>query len=181
MENLLITSLFPLLGIIFSVILSFVISKYQNKIDLSKIHSEFISKLYSKRLDAYLEIFDLISGYAKIIKRKGIFYDELLDFYEKYSNLDSKSSLLFSYTTFHSAQLMEKIKEILDCHKKQNISDKQKEDLLNKLLYVETTMKLELGVYVYRDPTIIIGKFDIPERKKEMIDDIIQKYSKKYI
>jgi len=39
-------------------------------------------------------------------------------------------------------------------------------------------MKLELGVYVYRDPATIIKKYDFPERKKKMLEVIIQNYSK---
>jgi len=178
MKNLEIVSLISLFGVIIPAIISFIVSKYQNKFELIKIHSEFIGQLYSKRLGAYLKIFELISEYAKIIKRKGIIYEELLDFYEKYSRLDSKSSLLFSYTTFHSDKLMKKVSEFLNCQKPYVFSNNQKNDLLNKLGYVETTMKLELGVYLYKDPKTIIKKFDIPVRKKKMIDDIMKNYSK---
>jgi len=178
MENISIVSLLSLLGVIISVTLSFIISKYQNKIELIKIHSEFIGKLYSKRLEAYLEIYELVSGYIKDIKRKGIIYAELLVFYENYSKLDSKSGILFSYTGFYSDQLMKRIATFLINNKTSPFTDNQKEDLLEKLEYVETTMKLELGVYVYRDPATIIKKYDFPERKKKMLEVIIQNYSK---
>ena len=181
MENLMILSLWPPLGVLISVIVSIFISRSQNNTEKIKIYGEFVGKLYSKRLEAYLEIFELISDYVKIIKRKGLLYEELLDFYEKYSKLDSKSGLLFSYTAFHSDKLMIEIREILSCKKCEKpciFSENQKTDLINKLGYVETTMKLELGVYAYRDPTTIIEKINIPERKKEIVNDIMHNYLK---
>ena len=178
MEELELSALIALIGVIISALLSFIISKYQNKIELIKTHSGFIGQLYSKRLDAYLRIYEVISDYIKVIKRKGILYEELLVFYESYSKLDSESGLLFSYTAFHSDQLIKKIEEILESIKKGVLSDSQKADLLDKLQYVETTMKLEVGVYLYKDPATIVKKYDIPKRKRKMLGYIMNNYSK---
>ena len=178
MENAVVVSLFPLLGIIISVTLSFIISKYQIKMELIRIHSEYNRQLYSKRLEAYPEIFELVSGFIKIIERKEISIEKLLEFYEKYSKLDSKSSLLFSYTTLSSKQLMEKIGKILICKETHVFSAEDLVDLLEKLRKVETTMKFELGIYVYTNPTTITKNFDIPERKKKALYDIMQEYLK---
>jgi len=168
-----------LLSFIIPAIVSVIVCKYQNKIELIKTHSEFIGQLYSKRIKAYLEIYNLVSSYIKVINRKGISSEELIKFYECYSKLDSKYGLLFSYTSFHSAQLMIKIDETLKkFHKNHNFSDNQKVELLEKLGFVETTMKIELGVYVYKDPVTTIKKYEFPEKKKKMINGIIQNYLK---
>jgi hypothetical protein len=175
MDNIIVISLFPLLGVIISVTLTFIMNKYQNKIELIKIYSEFIGELHFRKLEAYLKIYELVSGFIKIIRRKGILYEELLEFYKKYSKLDSKSGLLFSHTTSSSSQLIEKIGEILICREKYVYSENFKEDLLEKLRNVETTMKLELGVYSIQDPTAIIKKFNIPERKRKDLEKIIKR------
>jgi hypothetical protein len=49
-----------------SVALSFIINKFQVKIALRKIQSEFSGKLYSKRLENYLEIYELVSKFSRM-------------------------------------------------------------------------------------------------------------------
>jgi hypothetical protein len=165
-----IAALFPFLGIIISVILSYLIS---NKINLLKIQSEFSGQLYKKRLKAYLEIFELVSGFTKIIKRKGFSYDELKDFYEKYSILDSKLGLLFSYSISSSSRLMEEINKNLSCLKPgDTIYKDSNKDITRKLGDVELSMKYELGIFVYTDPLKIIKKFKLPETYKEALAEM---------
>ena len=171
------SALIALSGVIISVTLSLIVNAYKNKTEILKIHSWFISQLYSKRLKLYLKIFELISAYIKIIKNNGIFYEELNIFNEEYSKLDSKSSLLFSYTTPYSAELMIKLRELLKFDKTHVFSEKQKKNLIKKLAIIETTMKLELGIYNYKDPVSVFKKIHIPLRKKEMIKEIKRYYS----
>jgi len=167
MNTELVVALISLVGVIISVTLSCIIS---NKINLLKIHNEFSRKLYSKRLIAYLEIYELISGFVKIIKRKVISYDELIDFYDKYSTKDSKFGLLFSYTVYSSSRLIEEIEEIIS-NKKTNytISNDLKENILKRLGVVELSMKFELGVFTYTNPAIIMKKFNLPKIYREAL------------
>ena len=99
------------IGVILSVIVSLIISEVKNRTELTKIHSQFNRQLYSRRLKAYLEIAELVSGFLKIVRRNGISYKQLNNFYEKFSTLDSKSSLLFSYTNISAGELMDAIKK----------------------------------------------------------------------
>ena len=94
--NEIVVALIAFLGVIISVTLSFITIQYQNRIALKKIYSEFGGQLYSKRLEVYPEIYELVSGFCKLIDKKRISYEELNDFYEEYSIQDSKSGLLFS-------------------------------------------------------------------------------------
>jgi len=181
MEDKIIISLISFLGIVFSVTLSFIISKYQNKLEIIRIHSEFIGQLYSERLKAYLDIYNLISGFIKIIKRKRITKEELIVFYEEYSILDSKYGVLFSHTTLRSSQLIKKITDLISCKEKFELSGDQEIELIEKLGEVETSMKLELGIYIYRDPTRIIKNLNIPKIKKEILDNIDKKNETKRI
>jgi hypothetical protein len=135
----------------------------------------FTRQLYSKRLEAYHEIFELVSGFIKIINRENISYEKLLEFYQEYCKLDSKSSLLFSYTTTSSSDLIKKIGEILIFIEKYVFSENLKKELLVMLGNVETTLKVELGVYSYPDPTTITKKFEIPEKKKKALEKILEK------
>jgi len=99
------------IGVIISAIVSFIVVEVKNRTAINKIQSKFNRKLYSKRLKAYLEIAELVSGFLKIVRRNGISYKQLNNFYEKFSTLDSKSSLLFSYTNISAGELMDAIKK----------------------------------------------------------------------
>jgi len=139
------------------------------------IQNKFSGKLYTRRLEAYLEIFELVSGFIKIIKRKGILYEELKIFYEKYSALDSKSGLLFSYSVYSSSELMEEIKNILSCKKTMVAScEELKKNLLKKLAVVELTMKCELGVFEYTNPTKIMKKYKLPGTNREALAEMFK-------
>jgi hypothetical protein len=70
MDEKIVVALIALSGVIISVVLSFIVNYYQNKIALKKIHSEFSGKLYSKRLEMYLEIYELVSEFCKAIEKK---------------------------------------------------------------------------------------------------------------
>jgi len=83
MEKEVQSAVIAFIGVIISASISLIISEIKNRIELNKIHSKFNGQLYSKRLKAYLEIFELVSGFLKIVRRKGISYKQLNDFYEK--------------------------------------------------------------------------------------------------
>ena len=155
-------------GVIISTIVSFIIGEVKSKTELNKIHSKFNRKLYSKRLKAYLKIAELVSGFLKVVRRKGISCKQLNNFYKEYSDLDSKSSLLFSYTNIYSGKLMDEIKKILSCHKKAGIiCDDSKVNLKKKLVDVELSMKYELDVFEYKKPGAIIKNSKKPESYQE--------------
>ena len=153
--NEIVVALIALVGVIISVSLSFIINHYQNKIALKKIHSEFSGKLYSKRLDIYLEIYELVSDFWKTVEKKRISYEELNDFFEKYSILDSKSGLLFSSSLVKSSYyLRKKLREILTSHKMGDTFSKNSIYTLRKFIaQVELSMKYELGVFGYESPS----------------------------
>jgi 5-bromo-4-chloroindolyl phosphate hydrolysis protein len=145
-ENTVITLFVPIisfLGVIISAIVSFVISKGSRNVESMKIHYEFKKELNSKRLEAYLEIYNLVSGFIKKMERKGISDKDLNVFYEEYSILDSKSALLFEKDTAAAARkLMKKIGLV-----NQNIGtidDNLNKELIKMSREVENSMKIEL-------------------------------------
>jgi len=159
MDEKIVVALIALSGVIISVILSFIISYYQNKIALKKIHSEFSGKLYSKRLECYLEIFELVSEFVKTIRSKSISYNELNDFYEKYSIKDSKLGLLFSSDMIKSSyNLRKEVIKILASHKEGDTIGKNllyKHNIGRFLAKIELSMKHELGVFGYENPSTL--------------------------
>lgn len=168
------------IGVILSAIVSLIISEFKNRIELNKIHSKFNSQLYSRRLKAYLEIAELVSGFLKVVRRKGISYKQLNKFYKKFSALDSKSSLLFSYTNISSGELMDEIKKILSCHKKADgiICDDIIISLKKKLVNVELSMKYELDVFEYKKPGAIIKEYKLPYSYQEALAKLKRKHRK---
>ena len=160
--NEIVVALIALAGVIISVILSFIISQYQNKIALKKIHSEFSGKLYSKRLEIYLETYELISKFSRmvdseIVEGKQISYEELQDFFNKYLIQDSKSGLLFnSYTVKASYNLRKAMKKILTSHKTGDTFSKNRMYMfLRFIAQVELSLKHELGVFGYESPSMM--------------------------
>ena len=173
--NEIVVALIALAGVIISVSLSYIINHYQNKIALKKIHSEFSGKLYSKRLDVYLEIYELISDFWKTVEKKRISYEELSDFFEKYSILDSKSGLLFSSSLVKSShRLRKQVRKIFTSHKAGDTFNKSSiYNLRGFLAQVELSMKYELGVFGYASPSTMedseLAKAysEIQEREKD--------------
>ena len=160
--NEIIVALIALGGVIISVILSFIINQYQHKIALKKIHSEFSGKLYSKRLETYLEIYELVSQFCRMIDsrvddKKRISYEELYDFYNKYLIKDSKSGLLFSSCMVKSSyNLRTEVKKILTNHKIEDTFSKNlMYNLRKSFSQVELSLKHELGVFGYESPSIM--------------------------
>jgi hypothetical protein len=161
-------ALISLSGIILSLVLNTILYKYREKIEFIKANYEFAGQLYSKRLELYLEIYELISGFSKIIREREISYEELCDFYKKYSILDSRSGLLFSYTAKLSYNLINEISEIVIFKKPVGIVSKDtKDNLIIRLNEIERSMKLELNVYHYKDITSMKQKLKLPETYQE--------------
>jgi len=170
MNNEVLAAFISLSGVIFSVLLSCIIS---NKLSFIKIQSEFSIQLYTKRLESYLEIFELVSGFVKTIKRREITFEKTKEFYEKYSVLDSKFGLLFSYTIHSSYLLMKETKKILTRQKTDDVINEEiKKELIKKLGDVELSMKYELGVFAFKNPATIMKKFKLPETYKEALAEL---------
>ena len=168
------------MGAIVTGLLGFIIGNHHNKIEYIKAQSEFSRQLYSARLKAYTEIYELVSGFIKnIYRNEYISYAELNDFYKMYSLLDSKSGLLFSYTTRSSANLMQEIGKILKNHSNEeadNIFFYDLEDKLRRnLVNVENSMKYELGVYIFKNPIAIMRKLELTKTGTETLDKVYAK------
>ena len=164
-----IVALISLSGVVISSILSFIISKFHYKIELDKIQNNFREHLYIKRLDAYLLIYELISGFVHDIRNKLITYDDLNAFYGKYIILDSKYGLLFSYALNPSYILIRVIKTTLN-NKKDNdtISKKIKIKIVKKIRDVEISMKNELGIILYKNPLEIMKNYKLLNTYREI-------------
>jgi len=174
MDNEILTALISLFGIIFSVILSCTIS---SKLGLIKTQSEFSKQLYKKRLKSYLEIYELVSNFVKIINRRKISFEKMKEFYEKYSILDSKYGLLFSYTIHSSSELIKETNKILTGKKIDDAIDEEiKKKLINKLGNVELAMKYELGVFAFKNPSTIMKRFKLPEKYREALAKLDERW-----
>jgi len=138
--------------VIISAFVALVVTLLQNQVAQRKIYSEFSGKLYSQRLSAYLEMFELVSGFMKKSCDCKISHAELEHFCETYSNQDSKWGLLFSSRMVQSSHdLILEMRKILGQYKPGDTIDMQ--DLReNFLTQVELSMKYEIGAFAFDAP-----------------------------
>ena len=172
METKIIETIISVSGVLAVGILSYYAGKQQNKTEIIKIQNEYNLLLYSERLKAYQEIFELVSAFVKPIRRDKIKYSELEDFYNKYSLLDSKHGVLFAYTIRSSSDLMKNIKNILDDRKNHDIFIEKTDGLLRYLGDVENTMRHELGTL---NLSLINNDFKLPKTTTEALDRLYLK------
>jgi len=154
--------------VIISAFVALVVTLLQNQVAQRKIYSEFSGKLYSLRLNAYLEMFELISRFIKKACDHRISYAELDHFYENYSNQDSKWSLLFSSRMVQSSHdLILEMRRMLGQYKPDDTIDVRdlRENFLTK---VELAMKYEIGAFAFDAP----GSFGYSQYAQTYIDTI---------
>lgn len=153
MDTNVVTAIIALSGVILSVLLSFASSKRTLRIELEKVYRTieqgYASRLFDKRIDAYLIIFQLLSDFVKFIR-----YDEseklsLKEFLNKLNEYDSNHGILFSNDTglkFHllrkHIRFFVKNNKVID----ELISD-EKTGILEKIGAVEIALKNELGIF----------------------------------
>lgn len=147
------TAIIAFLGVLISVLLSYLSSRRSLKIELEKVHRTiehgYGSKLFEKRVDAYQQIFQALADFVKFIK-----YDEakkvsLEEFLMRLNEYDSRFGLLFSRDTAMKLHLLRKHIRPLVNNKNEieNLKAEEITELLGQIGPVEIAMKNELGVY----------------------------------
>jgi len=152
---------------ILTILTSSITSVLVSWVALKKIHSAFGEKLYEERLKAYREIFELVSEYGKTVHRGRYSFENLENFYDAYSNLDSKWSLLFNSDTGDcSWRMMEELGNILGRQQRGTaIDEESKRKTLAFLEKIENSLKKELGVYEFKNP--FVTRYGLPKNSQQ--------------
>jgi hypothetical protein len=101
-------ALIALAGVVFSVIVSVLVSMRQTNTELERLRVEirqiYTDKLVEKRLEVYPAFYALLSSFAKEVSDHGVVTNEgVVTLRAQLSKLDSKCALLFSSHTGHIA------------------------------------------------------------------------------
>ena len=100
-----ITALIALGGVILSVIISYLTSQRQIKIEVEKHRAElrkvFGGKLYDRRFEVYPEVYSYLSKFIKVIRCGKINTEAVSELFNQLQEWDSKNSIVFSAYTGH--------------------------------------------------------------------------------
>ena len=170
-----ITAFIALGGIIFSIIISYIVSSQNAKLELHKhkeqIAQNFGQRLFEKRIDSYPKLYSIVCRYARDLKSNTMDINKLKDYYKEIYEWDINNSIYMSEKT-HSLFWLFRI-ELLDLsglteseYREKYVTDKSREKLREKSKNVELALKNELGVFAYESPYRITPGFEIKKFKK---------------
>ena len=149
----LIASLIALVGVVASVLVSFLAGQRQIKtqIDALRIQVEqtYTSKLYEKRLEVYPLLFQIMSSLSKSIRdRSEVTKDEMDEFVSRFYDWDSKNSIYTSELTLRQLiRLLRLIRSYKNSEEKVYSRRKLEIELVPQMMELELTLKTELGVF----------------------------------
>ncbi len=175
-----VTALIALIGVLVSVLVSYLTSSQKTNSEIEKLRKEILQdfnvKLFEKRLEVYPELHSYLSQLIKVIQFGTISQETFKEIFEKIQIWDSKNSILFSGTTgLISYELRLKIANILKKNNaeltKEFTSLESKTELRHEIQKLELALKSELGIYAFKAP-VTIGEFKDFRSYQEVADSI---------
>ncbi|NER80368.1 MAG: hypothetical protein F6K42_12465 [Leptolyngbya sp. SIO1D8] len=153
-----------LIGVIVSVLISFITSRKQASIEVEKlrseIHQDFSLRLFDKRLEQYPDLYQYLSEFKKVIQYEEVTQERIIGFFRKLQEWDSRNSILFGSDT--GKLLYHFRKEVFSLTRRSNqeiqvyFNDSEtKYSFIKKMAQLELSLKSELGIYTYNSPTDI--------------------------
>jgi hypothetical protein len=164
-------SLISLGGVVVSLLISYLVSGRQIKAQIESLRYQmaqnYTEKLYLKRLEVYPALYEVISSFAKRIRREALSHREIKAFGEKIDEWDNKHALLASAFTVQQLIALRKALRTLEGSKDEKISkDVLYQTLFPLILELELAMKTELGVFAsdgYHSPVEVRSLQDVLE------------------
>ena len=146
-----ITSAISVLGVIISVMVSVIITRQQNKVELEKITRQleqaYAKSLFDKRLETYPQLYYLLSNYGKTILYKKQNVKNLIELRDAIDQWNSKYSLYFTGPTGKlSGTFRSYLKTILAKGSKSKIRDEDWKNVRRILYHFEKSIRSEIGV-----------------------------------
>lgn len=160
-----ITAIIALIGVIISIVISYITSSKNVKVELRKhqeqIMQEFGQRLFEKRIECYPKLYSIVCRYARDLKENRMNISLLKEYYNETSDWDVNNSIYMSAKTqyiFHQFRI-----ELLNISKLaeedfkatyKNIEEQKK--LRGTSNKVELALKNELRIYSFESPYKII-------------------------
>lgn len=149
----LIASVIALVGVIASVLVSFLVGQRQMKIQIDslrvQVEQTYTSKLYEKRLEVYPLLFEIMSSFSKEIRDRGdITKKTMNDFASRFYEWDSKNFIYTSELTLRQLiRMLRLIRSYQNSEEKIYSRRRLESELIPQMLELELTLKTELGVF----------------------------------
>lgn len=178
MDNNIMTSIIS--GII-TIAISVTTTIILNRAALKKIRIEtrisYSKSLFDKRLLIYPKLFNLLSGFNKLIEEGKQTRDDLIKLHNDLNEWNSENAIFLTKTSakiaygyrFYLIELLEKTN-------KEEITEKNWIDIRSLNVGFEKSIRAEIGIY-NTDP---VGKYVNTENLEKIYGDIINKRHEKY-
>jgi hypothetical protein len=172
-------SLISLAGVVSSLLISYLVSNRQIRVQLESVRYQlaqsYTEKLYLKRLDVYPALYEIISRFAKRMRRENISQAEFNTFVEEVNAWDSKYALLVSAFAAQQLITLRKTLRALELSQGETLSKETLcETLFPLILELELAMKTELGVFAsdgYHSPTEVKPLREVLDSLRSMDKD----------
>jgi hypothetical protein len=142
--------LVSILGVLISVIASVSVARLQNKTALEKIKKEleqqYAKSLFEQRVKTYPRLFEILSGYGKIIVYKKNNLENLRKFRDSLDEWNNANAIFFTVAT---AKLSGKFRGYLGnllSNSDSTISDKEWDAVRTIIRAFENSIRSEIGV-----------------------------------
>jgi len=178
-----ITSAISVLGVIISVMVSVMITRQQNKVELEKITRQleqaYAKSLFDKRLETYPQLYYLLSSYSKTIQYNQQNVKNLLELRDAIDDWNSQYSLFFTGSTGKlSGTFRGYLRTILAEGPKSKIRDEDWKNIRRILYHFEKSIRSEIGVSTIEPVSRVEGIEEVYKFIDERIQEI-ENFSKK--
>jgi hypothetical protein len=174
-----ITSAISVLGVIISVMVSVIITRQQNKVELEKITRQleqaYAKSLFDKRVETYPQLYYLLSNYSKTIQYNKQNVKNLIELRDEIDDWNSHYGLFFTSSTGKlSGTFRGYLKTILAEGAKSIIKDEDWNNIRRMLYHFEKSIRAEIGVATIEPVSNIEGI----EEVYQFIDERVQEKEK---
>lgn len=147
------TIIIALISAVVSLVVSLLATSLRNKADLRRIQKEqehgYAKALFDKRVEYYPQLYNLFSGYAKVIRANRQNSENLNQFKEAVDDWNSKHALFFTTSTARfSARFRFLLASILNHDLASQWPSESWENLRQLIGYFEMFLKAEIGILI---------------------------------
>jgi len=162
MESQIFGYLIAFVGVVLSVLVSYVTGRRSANIEIQKmrteIQQEFSRRLFEKRMDVYPILYSYLSDFTKVLQFGNLSQRDVDRLFKSYQEWDSLNAILFSARTGKlSYDLRLKLSELTKMTDKQFRETygtvESLKELRKQIQQLELALKSELGIYGFESPT----------------------------
>src|SRR5262245_9467614 len=146
MSDVIIASIISVVGVLLSVNVSLLVTRWQNRSEIDKLKRElehqYAKSLFEKRIDVYPELYNLFSSYAKMVRDGQANAKNLIDLREKNDNWNNRYSIFFTEATKKvSYKFRFYLQDLLRNGKNSEIREEDWDAIIKMILHFETCLR----------------------------------------